>query len=75
MSDLLRRRPTASPEESVEGCANELQDALRHGGADGLVGTDFFGDETWNDDPPQPQKVADVAMKAAGLQKQTREEQ
>lgn len=44
-----------------------------HGGE--IVGADFYGDETWYDTPPPPEKVDGVAMKTAELQDPTREEQ
>lgn len=51
----------------------EFDEGMKISGGE-VIGADFFGDETWYDTPP-PQKVEGVAMKIAGLQQQTREEQ
>lgn len=75
VSAEIRRQMAEGASVVDEHPVDTFKHALKHGGAEGSIGAEFFYDETWYDTPPPPEKVEGAMMKSAGIQQQRREEQ
>lgn len=74
--DFMLGNQGEMPPEPVQPKAENFREALGTGNVEGLLGgATMYGDETWYDTSPPPEKINGVAMKVAESQQQTREEQ